>query len=287
MAVKAACARALSSLICRRLPLPVFSAHASVQQWRSLVHTSQYYLSPQPPKKPPGAFVKFMTNKSAEITRLNPGATIGERSKIASQMWNSLNPEERNRLKLLAREDLKSYRENYLIFLDRLSDQERDQFMRDKKTKRMSRAHRRHKMELRKFGKPKMPANPFMLFVRSSRLERGNTPPTQFMKGLVEYWKDMPQEEKEIYQEDSRQERARYQQEMLEWEERMREIGREDLIRKKSQKRTKKVVSTKAKKKKAPTKRKTKSKGKSSKKSPSSAKTTKKRTITRGMQTEE
>lgn len=32
--------------------------------------------------------------------------------------------------------------------------------------------------ELKKFGKPKLPANAFMLFVRSSRLERGNAHPT-------------------------------------------------------------------------------------------------------------
>ncbi|KAL8576725.1 hypothetical protein ACOMHN_025198 [Nucella lapillus] len=287
MAFKAACYRAFTDILYRRLPLTAHSAHRIVQPCRPFVSISQHYLSPQPPKRPPGAFLKFMGNRSSEITRLNPEASLGERSKIASQLWHNLDPEERNRLKLAANDEQKAYREKYLIFLDGLSDQERDQYVRDKKTKRISRANRRHKTELRKFGKPKMPPNAFMLFVRSSRLERGNARPTQFIKGLVEYWKQMPQEEKEIYQDDARQERAKYQEDMAEWEERMREIGREDLIRKKSQKRTKKVTSTKVKKRKPPTKKKAKSQSKATQTKASSVKSTKKRTLSKEVQTEE
>lgn len=104
----------------------------------------------------------------------------------------------------------------------------------------------------------------------------------------------------QIYQEDARLEKEKYLQEMKEWEERMKEMGREDLIRKKSQSRpkVKKVTATKVKKKTAIAAKKTKAtatkktqtavKPKAPAKKPS-AKTAnvKKRTISKGVQTEE
>lgn len=43
--------------------------------------------------------------------------------------------------------------------------------------------------ELKKFGKPKLPANAFMLFIRSSRLERGNAHPTVSSLAISLYYK--------------------------------------------------------------------------------------------------
>ena len=49
-------------------------------------------------------------------------------------------------MKLSASEELQAYRQKYLVFLDGLNDQERAQFLLQKKTKRESKAIRRHKM---------------------------------------------------------------------------------------------------------------------------------------------
>nr|KAG5697887.1 hypothetical protein BaRGS_017144 [Batillaria attramentaria] len=166
-------------------------------------------------------------------------------------MWRDLDLEERDRLKLEARERYQAYRMEYLKFLDGLSDQERNQYFQSLKSKRESREIRRHRKELRKFGRPKRPPNAYLLFVRSSRLERGDAPLGQFTKGLVEYWKQMPKEEKEIYEDDAKLEREKYYRDMAEWEDQMRKIGREDLIRKRSQRRPRKKAATKAKKKSA------------------------------------
>lgn len=50
------------------------------------------------------------------------------------------------RIKLAAREELQAYREKYLMFLDGLSDQERAQLLLQKRTKKETRANRKHKM---------------------------------------------------------------------------------------------------------------------------------------------
>ena len=50
------------------------------------------------------------------------------------------------RMKLAAREELQVYREKYLMFLDGLSDQERAQLLLQKRAKKETRAHRKHKM---------------------------------------------------------------------------------------------------------------------------------------------
>ncbi|KAK7112673.1 transcription factor A, mitochondrial-like [Littorina saxatilis] len=290
MAVRAACVRAFIDIFHSRVPPVASSVHPNLHHRRCLVSISQRFLSLEPPKKPAGAFCKFMEMKTSVINSKKPGASIGEKAKICSVMWRELDPEEKNKLKLDANEQMQAYREKYMMFLDGLNDQEREQFFLQKKNKKQAKIERRHKMELRKFGKPKRPPNAFMLFIRSSRLERGNAHPTTFVKGLVEYWKLMPQEEKEIYQDDAKVESEKYQQEMKEWEQKMREIGREDLIRKKSQTRPKKVRSTKVKKKaaKKPTAAAKSKTG--AKKTSAKAKTTKsvkKRTISKEVQTEE
>ena len=52
----------------------------------------------------------------------------------------------------------------------------------------------------------------------------------------------------QIYLDDARMESEKYQQEMKDWEDRMKELGREDLIRKGSRPKTPRVRATKAKK---------------------------------------
>ncbi|XP_025083331.1 transcription factor A, mitochondrial-like isoform X2 [Pomacea canaliculata] len=203
------------------------------QDARCFISMSQSIQSPDAPKPPPGPFVKFMHEKYSEIQKNNPGANMHKISKIASQLWQELDPEERNAYKLHAQEEYQDYKQKYLVFLDGLSEQEKAQLHNDTRAQRAHRERFKEKQEFRNLGKPKKPPNAFMLFVRSSRLERGDTSMIQFNKRLADYWHNIPKEEKEIYEEDAKVRREQYFKELEEWEKKMIEMRREDVVRRK------------------------------------------------------
>ncbi|KAL8561645.1 hypothetical protein ACOMHN_001377 [Nucella lapillus] len=207
---------------------------ASVQQ---SCHVSQSHQcqSLQPPKKPAGAFLKFMSQKSQEITSKNPDASQVERCKIAGHLWRNLDAEEKNKLKYGAREEMQIYREQYQNFLGQLNNQEKAQLLQDKLDRRITRAWHRHKMELQRLGRPKKPPNSFNLFVKASRLQLNQADPPNFLKGLVKSWKQMSEEEKAVYKVNAIVQKEKYDEEMAKWERKMIEMGHQDLIRRKSQ----------------------------------------------------
>ncbi|XP_025103318.1 transcription factor A, mitochondrial-like [Pomacea canaliculata] len=88
------------------------------------------------------------------------------------------------------------------------------------------------KTELRDLGKPKKPPNAYMVFLRSFLPEQGGVPMKLFLKQVADHWHNIPKEGKEIYEKDAREEREKYKKELEEWEKKMIEIGREDLVRK-------------------------------------------------------
>ncbi|KAL5018005.1 hypothetical protein ScPMuIL_003727 [Solemya velum] len=57
---------------------------------------------------------------------------------------------------------------------------------------------------------------------------------SDFMKGLGVIWREMPQEEKQLYKDEALKEKAIYEEKMKEWEQEMISVGREDLVRAKS-----------------------------------------------------
>ncbi|XP_025103304.1 transcription factor A, mitochondrial-like isoform X1 [Pomacea canaliculata] len=205
-----------------------------VEDARCLISMSRSIQSPDAPKRPLRPFVKFMTEKMSEIRQNNPGANAPKISKIASQLWNDLGTEKKTAYKLLAQEEYLDYKRKYLVFLDGLSEQEKAQLHDDKSAKLAFRKRLRDKKELRDLGKPKRPSNPYIAFVRSSLHERGGVPLNQFMKELADHWHNIPNEKKEIYEKDARVEKEKYKKELEEWEKKMIDIGREDVVRKSS-----------------------------------------------------
>ncbi|XP_025103316.1 transcription factor A, mitochondrial-like isoform X2 [Pomacea canaliculata] len=185
--------------------------------------------SPDAPKRPPPPFVKFRK----EIQQKYPDFSFSKINQIASQRWNELGPEGKNAYKLLAEEEYQDYKQKFLVFLDGLSEEEKAQ-LHDERLKMARHDRLRDKQELYDLGKPKRPPNGYMAFVRSSLHERGDVPMKQFMKELADCWRNIPKEEKEIYEEDARIEREKYKKELEEWEKKMIEIGREDVVRKSS-----------------------------------------------------
>ncbi|XP_067673799.1 transcription factor A, mitochondrial-like [Haliotis asinina] len=216
-----------------------------------------------PPKRPVGAFLEFAHSQTAEILRNNPDVSRRESLKIASQKWHQLDPHEKNERTREVRERYKEYQRQYQLYLQSLTTEERDRLDEQRQFRRKKLAKMRKKRELKNLGKPKSIRNAFLLFVKSSRLETRGANPTTVIQRLVENWKALPKDEKEIYYEDARLDRERYESEMKTWEDKMKEIGREDVIRIKSRTKKQKVTKAPARKvRKAKTKAKTKAKSK-------------------------
>ncbi|XP_076458287.1 transcription factor A, mitochondrial-like isoform X3 [Babylonia areolata] len=154
------------------------------QQCCQISNSQPFWKSLQPPKRPPGAFLKFMNQRSQEITAKFPDASHVERCKIAGQLWRNLDSDEKN--------------------------------------------------EFQRLGRPKKPPNCFSLYIKETRAQQGRADPPGFLQGLVQSWKLMSENEKEIYRTKANREKGKYEQEMTRWEQKMKHMGREDLIRKKS-----------------------------------------------------
>ncbi|XP_064603852.1 transcription factor A, mitochondrial-like isoform X2 [Liolophura sinensis] len=205
----------------------------------------------QPPKRPLTAFFDFLGQKRDEIKLNNPGAKVQEVAAIAGQMWKTISEEEKKALQDRAHRRMEAYKVQRLQFLDQLTPAEREELVVSQREHRRKRKHRRHVLELHKLGKPKRPVSPFFVFVRASQVERGDAP-IQFVKGLAERWKMMPEEEKEMYREEAQMDTERYYRHMEVWEAKMIKAGRPDLVRGYH----KKSRSRRAKRRKNPSKRK-------------------------------
>ncbi|XP_025099445.1 transcription factor A, mitochondrial-like isoform X2 [Pomacea canaliculata] len=217
MTVASVCRRFIAGVYAKRL---VLTTNGPVQDAQCFINMSQSVQSPDAPKRPLHPFVKFMKEKYSEVQKNKPGARVGEVAKIVSQLWHELGQEDQNARKLQAQEEYQDYKQKYLVFLDGLSEEEKSQL----RAKKAYRKKLKDKQELYSLGRPKKPLNAYFMFMRSQH-ERLH------YKDLANHWYIIPPSEKKIHKEGARVEKEKYDKELAEWEERMIEIGREDVIR--------------------------------------------------------
>ncbi|XP_025099427.1 transcription factor A, mitochondrial-like isoform X3 [Pomacea canaliculata] len=204
-----------------------------MQDARCFISMSQSIQSPDAPKRPPGAFGKFVKEKCSEIQKNNPGSNGPEITKIASQLWRELGQEEKSVRKLLAQKEYEDYKQKYLMFLDGLSEQEKKVNLYHKFVKEAPVKKKEIKV-LHGLGKPKMPLTSYALFLKASKPKRGNKSMAQYIKDLANDWHNITKEEKEIYEKDARVRKEKYMKELEEWEEKMKATGFQDFIRESS-----------------------------------------------------
>ncbi|XP_025099420.1 transcription factor A, mitochondrial-like isoform X2 [Pomacea canaliculata] len=208
-------------------------ATGPMQDARCFISMSQSIQSPDAPKRPPGAFGKFVKEKCSEIQKNNPGSNGPEITKIASQLWRELGQEEKSVRKLLAQKEYEDYKQKYLMFLDGLSEQEKKVNLYHKFVKEAPVKKKEIKV-LHGLGKPKMPLTSYALFLKASKPKRGNKSMAQYIKDLANDWHNITKEEKEIYEKDARVRKEKYMKELEEWEEKMKATGFQDFIRESS-----------------------------------------------------
>lgn len=115
-----------------------------------------------------------------------------------------------------------------------MTDAEKAELKDATRKKRQQKKLRRRRKLNKHLGKPKPDdVNPFILFAKSKTVERGDAPITRYMKGLAEMWKIMPEDDKEEYVKQARENSARYRQRLLEWEKKVVAEGHPELVRRK------------------------------------------------------
>ncbi|XP_029650428.1 transcription factor A, mitochondrial [Octopus sinensis] len=206
---------------------------------------------PKPPKRPMSAFFEFASKNRPAILENNPGIDSQQVIRKVSEIYKNLPDSEKQVLREQAQVRLQAYKEQYAQFRAELSAEQLTALKESFSKKKENRAKRKKKLSERKHGRPRRPMNSYAIFVQASKVERGNLPFVDFSKQLANTWKNLPKEEKEIYNEEARLEREKYAIQMMNWEKLMLEEGRLDLIRgyRRPSKKVKKVTKAKKKKK--------------------------------------
>ncbi|XP_076317732.1 transcription factor A, mitochondrial-like isoform X2 [Tachypleus tridentatus] len=172
----------------------------------------------------------FVKEKRPEVVQQYTDLKITEQVKVIAKQWNELDPSLKEFYVEQARKNFVEYLKTHQDYISSLTPEERETMKRNKVDKKKKLDKRRLKTKLRKLEKPKGPRGPFSLYVSSCMLERRNAPIVQYVKGMSEYWNSMSEEDKEIFYKQAKADKERYLTEMNDWEARMRQEGREDIL---------------------------------------------------------
>ena len=168
-------------------------------------------------RKPPGPFGLFVKDNYSKVeAELIPEAVPREVLSRLSSKWKCLSNTEKEQLKQKHDAMKKEYKQEVMRFWQRLTTEERA-FLEEKHGPEMRQlAHERRKI----LGYPRSPLSPFVLFVqRSTAVGLENTSVVERTKMLGQKWKDMSDEEKEVYFEENRQAHERYNKDVAIWKE--------------------------------------------------------------------
>ncbi|XP_045101804.1 transcription factor A, mitochondrial-like [Portunus trituberculatus] len=188
---------------------------------------------PEPPKRPLAPHVRFIKDRIEDITKQYPKLSSQEVFTKTLDNWKSLNSLEKSKWTSEFNREKELYNALYKAYVEKLSPSQLESIKALKrkrsedKAKRMSR--REKKRESEDLGKPKYPGNAFFLYI--STLERGDSTGKEFVKAAAEKWHSLPERTQQIYREKAKKMLEEYNEELCQWEAKMVQKGRVDLVR--------------------------------------------------------
>lgn len=232
----------------------VFSCTTSLTRCTSVLPATYIspvkYLSSQaggPPKRPLNGYMRFVLQQQPIVHKQNPEIKSVDIIRKIAQQWRTMSPEQKRPFEeasLRAREQFKLDLQRYQA---QLTPAQVKQQALEKRQRMAKRRAIRKKRELTNLGKPKRPRSPFNIFMSEHFEEaRGATTPAK-MKSLLDDWRNLFSHQKQVYVQLAEDDKIRYKNEMKSWEDHMVEIGREDLLREKTQSARKKTAAAKKK----------------------------------------
>lgn len=167
-----------------------------------------------------------------QLMLANPGIRVPDLGRMLGQMWRVLPEQEKEDYRLKYLKEKETFDASKRLQIDKLSEKEKLQMKEDARIKRKRKRVRQRKKLLVEFDRPKPDGvNPYILYVKSMTLERGDAPLKQYLRGLGEFWKKMPEEDKQPFVEEAKANSAKYRLKMADWERKMIGEGHDDLVR--------------------------------------------------------
>ncbi|NWS75475.1 TFAM factor, partial [Crotophaga sulcirostris] len=198
--------------------------------------------SEQRPRRPLTAYFRFMKETRPAFREKHPEVSNIELVKKIADAWKELPASQKQVYEEARKTDWQRYGEQLAAYKAQLTPEKAAALKEERKKRLAKRRSFRAKRELTVLGKPKRPRSGFNIFVSEKFQETEGVSPMAKLKRLFDAWHNMSSFQKKPYLQLAEDDKVRYQNEMLSWEAKMFELGREDLIRVRKQSPKKKTA---------------------------------------------
>lgn len=192
---------------------------------------------PAPPKLPSNGYLRFSNAIRPNIKRQFPNMDPRSVQAKLAQHWQNLPLVEKDRWNKEFLKEKEIYTRKYADYLRKLTPKQVEDIKALKSQRRQEKQkktlHREKKKESAELGKPKHPGNIFMQYLMS--LDRGEATMKEFLTAAAIRWRNLPEEEKEVYKRKAKILRDQYEAKLKDWELKMIRNGRSDLVRRQNQ----------------------------------------------------
>ncbi|XP_036072942.1 transcription factor A, mitochondrial isoform X3 [Oryzias melastigma] len=175
--------------------------------------------------------MRFVMQQKPAVVQQNPEIKPVDIIRRIAQQWRVLSPEQKKPFQEAMQRDMQKFKLDLQKYQSQLTPAQLQQQAVERKQRMSKRKAIRKKRELTSLGKPKRPRSAFNIFMSEHFEEaRGTTTPAK-MKSLMDDWRSLFSNQKQVYMQLAEDDKIRYKNEMKSWEDHMLEIGREDLLR--------------------------------------------------------
>ncbi|KFQ20835.1 hypothetical protein N331_05798, partial [Merops nubicus] len=156
--------------------------------------------------------------------------------KKIADAWKELPASQKQVYEEARKTDWQRYKEQLAAYKAQLTPAQAAILKEERKRRLAKRRSFRAKRELTVLGKPKRPRSGFNIFVSENFQESEGISPVAKLKQLFDTWQKLSSSQKQPYLQLAEDDKVRYENEMKSWEDKMVELGREDLLRSRRQK---------------------------------------------------
>lgn len=168
------------------------------------------------PKKPPTKYTLFLQENFARVqAQLSPGSAGPAVLSELAKEWNSLSNEEKDQLEQKCTKLKEDYKQQVIEFGKGLTEQEVS-FLLEKRGQKMKKLAKEMRQLLEY---PKRPISSYFRFTQEHLGELENESLVERVKVLGQKWREMTDEEKEVYKDESRKASVQYKKDVAEWKQ--------------------------------------------------------------------
>ncbi|XP_010213131.1 PREDICTED: transcription factor A, mitochondrial, partial [Tinamus guttatus] len=184
------------------------------------------------------AFFRFLKESQPIYRQKHPELTATDLVKKMAGVWRELPVSEKQVYEEAREVEWQKYQEEMAKYKAQLTPAKIAALKEERQRRIVRRRLFQQKRELSVLGKPKKPRSAFNIFVSENHPESQGASPMAKLKNLYDTWQKLPSSQRQTYLQLSEDDKVRYENEMKSWEAKMVELGREDLVRSSTKKKT-------------------------------------------------